>query len=134
MVRGEGDSQADRRLIRPTAPRGVDGTGGLAAPRPVANQPARPPGHPRPLMVDTTEAGVSAEVGGQQLLAIRESSAEAMRNVIAKLRGDGELPTPLAITAPVRGQGTTFVSRAVAAVLAHDHSAAVCWVDLNWWK
>ena len=60
---------------------------------------------------------------------------DAARLLLASLqqRDDaGGLPTRLGFTSAIYGEGVTFVSRAVAAVLAHDFRERVCLVDLNW--
>ncbi len=60
---------------------------------------------------------------------------ESLRYMLARLRlGDGgELPERLGLTSAIRGEGVTFISRALAMVLTNDAAKRVCVVDLNWW-
>ncbi|HFC12460.1 MAG TPA: hypothetical protein ENJ56_06410 [Anaerolineae bacterium] len=46
----------------------------------------------------------------------------------------GEIPSRIALVSSLPGEGTTFVSRALATVMAHDMSARIAYVDLNWWS
>jgi Mrp family chromosome partitioning ATPase len=43
------------------------------------------------------------------------------------------LPARLAFTSALQGEGVTYVTRTLAAVIAHDLRRSVCVVDLNWW-
>jgi Mrp family chromosome partitioning ATPase len=60
---------------------------------------------------------------------------DAVRYLLASLqhRDDaGALPSRLAFTSVLAGEGVSFVSRAVASVLAHDSQSSVCVVELDW--
>lgn len=46
---------------------------------------------------------------------------------------EGKLPKSLSIVSALREEGVTTISQAMAATLAFDLRARVCWVDLNWW-
>ncbi len=46
----------------------------------------------------------------------------------------GEIPSRIALVSALPGEGVTYVSRALATVMAHDMSARVAYVDLNWWS
>jgi Mrp family chromosome partitioning ATPase len=72
---------------------------------------------------------------GNVVQAVPASVTESLRYMLARLRlGDGgELPERLAITSAIRGEGVTFLSRALALVLTNDAAKRVCIVDLNWW-
>jgi Mrp family chromosome partitioning ATPase len=39
----------------------------------------------------------------------------------------------IAVTAALAGEGVTFTSRSLAAILAHDLDRTVCLVETNWW-
>lgn len=47
---------------------------------------------------------------------------------------EGGVPTSIAVTSAVSGEGVTFVSRALAAVLSEDVGRSVCLIDANWWN
>ncbi len=97
--------------------------------RPVASPPAplpRPAWQSVPLVEgnahDLLLEGTAPEV------------VEAVRRAIARwqLEGDEVVPSPIAVTSALHGEGTTTISSTLAAVLAHDTDAPVCWVDLSW--
>jgi Mrp family chromosome partitioning ATPase len=50
----------------------------------------------------------------------------------AEVPGADRLPGCLAVTAALKGEGVSYVSRSLAAVLAYDGDASVALVDLNW--
>lgn len=59
--------------------------------------------------------------------------AEALRRIVNRheLRHD-ELPSTIAVTAALRGEGTTSVSQALSTLLAQESGSYVCWVDCSW--
>lgn len=50
----------------------------------------------------------------------------------AEVPGADRLPGCLAVTSALKGEGVSYVSRSLAAVLAYDGDASVALVDLNW--
>lgn len=70
---------------------------------------------------------------GSELFSIPGEVVESLRQLAARLGRGGEFPRRLALVAALRGEGVTFLSRSLAATLAYDTHASVCWVDLNWW-
>ncbi len=72
-------------------------------------------------------------VDGIELFSIPGEVVESLRQLGSRLGRAGELPRRLALVAALRGEGVTYLSRALAATIAYDTSASVCWVDLNWW-
>jgi Mrp family chromosome partitioning ATPase len=60
--------------------------------------------------------------------------AGALRYFVARtdFSGPEQLPQRLAVLAALRGEGATFVSRSLAAVIAHDTERSVVHIDLNW--
>ena len=58
---------------------------------------------------------------------------ESLRFLVAREQlGDrNSFPSRLAVVSSVEGEGVTTVSRTLAAMIAHDLEANVCWVDLN---
>ncbi|MEM7127643.1 MAG: CpsD/CapB family tyrosine-protein kinase [Chloroflexota bacterium] len=59
---------------------------------------------------------------------------EPIRHMITQCIYRGKLPHRLSIISAMQEEGVTFISRAMAASLAHDTGRSVCIVDLNWWS
>lgn len=60
--------------------------------------------------------------------------AEALRNIVNRyeLRNDEKLPSTIAVTSALRGEGVTTVSQALATLIAQETGQYVCWVDCSW--
>jgi Mrp family chromosome partitioning ATPase len=60
--------------------------------------------------------------------------AEALRGIInrSELRAGHPLPQAIAVTAAVRGEGVTTLSRSLAALIASEMGRFVCWIDCSW--
>lgn len=73
---------------------------------------------------------------GEVLHAAAPPIVHALRYTIAKLQLEDKnaLPGRLGVTAAYRGEGVSYVSRSLAAVVAHDSEQSVCLIDLNWWS
>jgi Mrp family chromosome partitioning ATPase len=58
-----------------------------------------------------------------------------LRHMVARLQAQekGGFPARLALTSALSGEGVTYVTRSLAAVLANDLDRQICLVDLNWW-
>lgn len=58
----------------------------------------------------------------------------ALRYFVARAQSPGvdRLPGSLAITSALRGEGVSYVTKSLGAVLAYDADASVVVVDLNW--
>lgn len=57
--------------------------------------------------------------------------AEQMRLLMARADLEDNIQT-LAITSTIAGEGTTFVARSLAGVIAHDSALSVCLLEFNW--
>lgn len=57
----------------------------------------------------------------------------SLRQMITRLGRSGELPERLAVTAALRHEGVSYISRALAAVMANDLDVKVGLIELNWW-
>ncbi len=59
---------------------------------------------------------------------------DAVRNMVNRyeLSSGKELPTAIAVTSALPGEGVTTVSQALATLLAHEFGAFVCWIDCQW--
>ncbi len=68
-----------------------------------------------------------------ELISWDEGVVDSLRYLTTRLSREGSFPKRLAILSALRGEGVTFVSRALAAEFAYDTGSSVCWVDLNWW-
>jgi Mrp family chromosome partitioning ATPase len=60
--------------------------------------------------------------------------ASSLRYFLARVQRHGTqgLPSRLALTSALAGEGVTYVARSLAAVVAYDTPASIAVVDLNW--
>lgn len=60
--------------------------------------------------------------------------AEGLRAILNRheLRTRTQIPASIAVTAALHGEGSTTISQALAAIIAQEMNAAVCWVDCGW--
>jgi Mrp family chromosome partitioning ATPase len=56
----------------------------------------------------------------------------ALRFVLARVQMQEGLPSRLALTAALKGEGVTYVTRTLGALIAYDTDARVAVLDLNW--
>ncbi len=61
------------------------------------------------------------------------ATVTALRYMTTRLMVNQELPKCTAMVAALRGEGVTYSALATAALLAHDTTRRICYVDLNWW-
>jgi Mrp family chromosome partitioning ATPase len=75
-----------------------------------------------------------ADDEGQVLFSTSATVASSVRYLLARvqLNDAAGLPQRLAVTSALRGEGVTYVSRIIAAVIAHDLNRRCCLIDLNW--
>jgi Mrp family chromosome partitioning ATPase len=59
---------------------------------------------------------------------------EALRLAISRLISKKTLPPRLSLVSALRQEGVTYLSRALATILANDLNTSVCAVELNWWR
>jgi len=72
---------------------------------------------------------------GTTLHVAAPTVTESMRYMVARLRtADAEIPHTIGVTSTIAGEGTTYIARSLALVLANDVARRVCLVDLNWWS
>ncbi len=86
-----------------------------------------------PTIDDGTRSSITDEAG-RPLFRASAKVASSVRYLLARiqLNDAAGLPQRLAVTAALRGEGATFVSQTIAAVIAHDLNRRCCLVDLNW--
>lgn len=71
-------------------------------------------------------------VDGTPLATVPGSARAEMRSLVTRADvRDGGFPATVAVTAPVGGEGTSFVARALAAVLALDLGRSTCLVSFT---
>lgn len=65
---------------------------------------------------------------------IPQELAEAIRTVVNRyeLRHDERLPTTIAVTSALHGEGVTLTSQALSTLVAQETGQYVCWVDCSW--
>lgn len=76
-----------------------------------------------------------------QLLAQRSGAiyhlpldlVHSLRHMVTKLNRGQQMPAKLAIVSALRQEGVSFVTQALATLMAHDLARRICLIDLNWW-
>lgn len=65
---------------------------------------------------------------------IPQELAEAIRTIVNRyeLRHDQKLPSTIAVTSALHGEGVTTVSQALSTLIAQETGQYVCWVDCSW--
>ena len=77
---------------------------------------------------------ITVEVDDVEVASISSHIASASRYLSAQLGRTNDLPSRLAFTSAIAGEGVSYVSMAFAATLAHDTRQRVALVQLNWWN
>jgi len=72
-------------------------------------------------------------VEGRPVASYPIAVIDNLRHLVMRLSIDGQFPKSLALSSALRGEGVTYQTFALATTLAHDTSANVGIVDLNWW-
>ena len=57
----------------------------------------------------------------------------SLRHMVTKLNRGQQMPAKLALVSALRQEGVSFVTQALATLMAHDLARRICLVDLNWW-
>lgn len=71
---------------------------------------------------------------GHLLMRFSAEVVDNMRTTMTRLSSrTGAMPSRLGVVSALPGEGVTYISRALATIMAHDLAARVCLVDLNWW-
>ena len=73
---------------------------------------------------------------GKPLHVTRSRVASALRYFLARveLHGVEGLPSRLALTSALAGEGVSFITRSLASVIAYDTESSVVIIDVNWRK
>lgn len=95
-------------------------------------QSPHPPYHSVPILLP--EAPLELLAGGTgTLYHFPTELVDSLRHMVTKLNYARKLPTKISVVSALRQEGVSFVTQALAAVMAHDLSQRICLVDLNWW-
>lgn len=76
---------------------------------------------------------VELSIAGNERVTFPDEVVENMRYLLTRLTRENPLPPRVSIVSAIRGEGVTYVSRALGATLSNDLGAKICIVDLNWW-
>jgi Mrp family chromosome partitioning ATPase len=128
MMSIEDDPPRSRR-VRPALDPGSDLAGREQAPARISGDrrvpaEARTTGR-RPVVTDPADT----------LDDLPANVVESIRYLVVSLQHqekEAQLPLRLGLTSALAGEGVSFTSRALGAVVAHDLRERVCVVDLNW--
>lgn len=85
----------------------------------------------------TNTAGLTVlDEHGERIHVAPAAVTASIRYLLARiqLNDAAGLPRRMALTSALRGEGVTFITRTLGAVIAHDLKKTVCVVDLNWWS
>ncbi len=84
------------------------------------------------LVLVTSVVGQGA---GEILGRVPAAARSSLQYLLARVeREDAGLPQSIAVTSAIEGEGVSFISRGLAAVLAVDLGKRTCLVDANWWE
>jgi Mrp family chromosome partitioning ATPase len=59
---------------------------------------------------------------------------DSFRQMTTQLVYNNQLPSQIAVTSALHGEGVTYTGLALAATLANDLTRNICFVELNWWS
>ena len=84
-------------------------------------------------MGDVQEPLALGDPEGNMWMAFSGDVVDNLRQMLTRLTRKQALPARLSIVSTLPDEGVTYISRALATVMANDLSARVGLVDLNWW-
>jgi Mrp family chromosome partitioning ATPase len=79
------------------------------------------------------EALTLRSAAGKPMIDLSGETVAAMRRMLTSLMYQSSLPKSVACVSAVRQEGVSYITLAMAALLANDVNAKVCAVELNWW-
>jgi len=80
---------------------------------------------------DNGTTGIEIKLGDVRVHRAPAAVTDALRYLLTRTE---EMPARLAVTSAIHGEGTTTISRTLAALIANDFRQSTCWIDLNWAK
>jgi polysaccharide biosynthesis transport protein len=85
------------------------------------------------LDVPSTGAG-TGETPAPTRSPVPAAASEAIRQLLNRfeMSTGKQLPSVIAVTSALRGEGVTTLSRALASILSTDFDTNVAWIDLSW--
>jgi Mrp family chromosome partitioning ATPase len=84
-------------------------------------------------IIEQTE-GLTLSIGENEAQrSFSGDTIEGLRHLITRLQQRGGLPKRLSMVAALRKEGVSYLSQALATIIAHDLDRQVCLVDLNFW-
>lgn len=69
---------------------------------------------------------------GTPLARIPENTRVQLQYLSTRLELNGGMPSSIAITSALPGEGVTYIAQALAAVLSQDLGRRICLIDANW--
>jgi Mrp family chromosome partitioning ATPase len=83
--------------------------------------------------VISDDALILRSLSGKTICEFSGETVANMRRLLTSLMYQATMPKSIANVAALREEGVTYITLAMAAVLASDVNATVCAVELNWW-
>lgn len=82
----------------------------------------------------TADGALAIVVGDEPVHMTSRRATTALRYFLARSQAPGadRVPGSIALTSALRGEGVSYVTRSLGAVMAYDGDATVAIVDLNW--
>jgi Mrp family chromosome partitioning ATPase len=71
-------------------------------------------------------------VDSQMITSFPASVVKQLRHMITHIQYTDGLPKQMSLISAIRGEGVTYVTWALASIIANDLQASVCAVELNW--
>jgi Mrp family chromosome partitioning ATPase len=72
-------------------------------------------------------------IDGQIIAKFPTLVVNQLRHMVTRLKYTNDLPDQISIVSSVQGEGITYITWALASIIANDLQATVCTVELNWW-
>lgn len=71
---------------------------------------------------------------GKNEIVFPAEVVESLRKAISRLISKKSLPNRLSVVSALQQEGVTYLTRALALIIANDLNTSVCAVELNWWR
>ncbi len=85
------------------------------------------------LQQNTTPSLQMQSLDGSIQVTFSNKVVNSMRQLLGRIESRTNLEQKMGIISALREEGVTYVSQALATIMANDLAADVCIVDLNWW-
>lgn len=96
---------------------------------------AQPPVTPRQIDLEPiTETAIQLTAHrSEAVYHLPHDLINSLRHLVTKVSRTQKMPRKLAVVSALRQEGVSYVTQALATIMAHDLARRVCLVDLNWW-